>query len=197
VVFDRCDDAALRVVDSAIGAARGLGHNYLGTEHVLFALAEHRDLLPSAVVASMLPAADVIRSAIVSVIGESLRRDAEVLRTVGIDLEQVRSAVRRTFGEEAIARLARRGVHQPWQPWRRPSRRCTSLLAGNLTVATRLKRAFEIAGRHAERRPARQIDPACLLLGVVEVEGALANRLLFENGVDPDDIREVLVSRQS
>jgi Clp amino terminal domain, pathogenicity island component len=71
------------------------------------------------------------------------------------------------------------------------------MLAGNLTVATRLKRAFEIAGRHAERRPARQIDPACLLLGVVEVEGALANRLLFENGVDPDDIREVLVSRQS
>jgi hypothetical protein len=195
-VFERCDDAALRVVDSAIGAARGLGHNYLGTEHVLFALAEHRDLLPSRV-ASMLPAADVIRSAIVSVIGESLRRDAEVLRTVGIDLEEVRSAVRRTFGEEAIARLAQRGVHQPWQPWRRPSRRCTSLLAGNLTVATRLKRAFEIASRHAERRPARQIDPACLLLGVVEVEGALANRLLFENGVDPDDIREVLVSRQS
>jgi ATP-dependent Clp protease ATP-binding subunit ClpA len=196
VVFERCDDAALRVVDSAIGAARGLGHNYLGTEHVLFVMAKHRGLLPSAV-ASMLPTANVIESAIVSVIGEPFRRDAQVLRTVGIDLEQVRSAVRRTFGEEAIAQLARREVHQPWQPWRRPSRRCTSLLAGNLTVATRLKQAFEIADRHAERRPERRIDPACLLLGIVEVEEALANRLLLENGVDPDDIREALISRQS
>jgi hypothetical protein len=64
-------------------------------------------------------------------------------------------------------------------------------------VATRLKEAFEIADRHAERRPERRIDPACLLLGIVEVEEALANRLLLENGVDPDDIREALISRQS
>lgn len=61
----------------------------------------------------------------------------------------------------------------------------TALLAGNLTVATRLKQAFEIAARHAERRPQRRIDRACLLLGIVEVEDALANRLLYDNGVDP------------
>jgi hypothetical protein len=95
-VFDRCDDAALQVVHSAIDSARGLGHNYLGTEHLLFALAGHRDLLPAGV-ASMLPAANAVRSAMVSVVGEPVRRDAEALRTVGIDLEEVRSAVRRTL----------------------------------------------------------------------------------------------------
>jgi ATP-dependent Clp protease ATP-binding subunit ClpA len=196
VVFDRCDDAALEVVHSAIASARGLGHNYLGTEHLLFGLAEHRDLLPAGV-ASMLPAADIVRSAMVSVLGEPVRRDAEALRTVGIDLEEVRSAVRRTFGEEAIARLARRRRYRAWQPWRQPSRRCRSLLAENLALAPRVKQVFEIASRQAERRAQPRIDPAGLLCGIVEVEDALANRLLRNNGVDPDDIRNALLRDRS
>jgi ATP-dependent Clp protease ATP-binding subunit ClpA len=196
VVFDRCDDAALQVVHSAIDSARGLGHNYLGTEHLLFALAEHRDLL-SAEVASMLPTTNAVRSAMVSVVGEPVRRDAEALRTVGIDLEEVRSAVRRTFGEEAIARLARRRSHQAWPPWRQRSRRCTSLLAQNITMAPRVKQAFEIASRHAERRAQPRIDPISLLFGIVDLEDALANRLLRENGVDPDHIRTIVSDGRS
>jgi len=192
VVFDRCDEATLQVVSSSIAAARGLGHNYFGTEHLLYGLAKHRNLLPARV-GSMLPAADVVESTIISIIGRPVRGDAEALRTVGIDLEEVRSAVRRTFGDEAIARLARRKCHQRWQPWRRSTGRCTSLLAQNLTMAPRLKQAFEIAHRHAERGAQRRIDPACLLLGIVEVQDALANHLLRDNGVDPDNIRNVLV----
>ena len=190
-MFDRFDDGALQVVHSAIASARGLGHNYLGTEHLLFGLAKHRDLLPDGV-RLMLPAAETLRSAMVSVVGEPVRRDAEALRTVGIDLEEVRSAVRRTFGEEAIARLARRRSHRAWPPWRQPSRRCTSLLAENLTMAPRVKQAFEIASRHAERRAQPRIDPTSLLFGIVDLEDALANHLLRENGVDLDNIRTVL-----
>jgi ATP-dependent Clp protease ATP-binding subunit ClpA len=192
-MFDRCDATTGEIVDAAIRAAHELGHNYLGTEHLLLALAQRRHLLPGAV-ARLLPDAGVVRSGIVSLIGEPLRQDSELLRSLGVDLEQVRNAVRRTFGDEAIERLGRRRVHQPWQPWLRPSRRCTTLLAGSMTVARRAKVAFERAGREADRRGRPAIDPASLLLGIVEVEDALANRLLRDNGIDPEQIRGMLVS---
>jgi ATP-dependent Clp protease ATP-binding subunit ClpA len=192
-VFDRCDPETRGIVDTAISSAGELGHNYIGTEHLLLALSERRHVLPDAV-ASLLPAASAVRSGISSVIGEPLRRDSELLRSIGVDLEQVRTAVRRTFGDEAIERLGRRRIQQPWQPWRRPSRRCTSLLGGTMTVARRVKEAFERASREADRRGRCLIEPATLLLGVVEVEDALANRLLRDNGIDPDEIRGILIA---
>jgi ATP-dependent Clp protease ATP-binding subunit ClpA len=193
-VFDRCDAETMRVVDAAIRVARELGHSYIGTEHLLLAFSEHREVLPEHA-ARLLPTASTVRSGISAVIGEPLQRDTELLRSIGVDLEEVRSAVRRTFGDDAVDRLRRRGVHQPWQPWRRPSRRCTSLLArtGTMTVSRRVKQAFERATREADRRGLSLIEPSVLLLGVVEVEDALANRLLRANGIDPFEIRGLLV----
>ena len=123
-------------------------------------------------------------------------RDAELLKTLGIDLDEVRSAVRQTFGDDAIERL-RAPVHQPWQPWRRPSRRCVSLLAGGTGVVPRVKQAFEHARRDVDRRQRPAIDPAGLLLGMVEVEDALSNRLLRHAGIDPSDLRRALLDAAS
>ncbi|HKY74987.1 MAG TPA: hypothetical protein VJS45_02520 [Acidimicrobiia bacterium] len=80
---------------------------------------------------------------------------------------------------------SRKPVHQPWQPWRRPNRRCRSLLAGSITIAPRLKEALERAAVHAERRNPGVIDPATLLLGTLEVTGAWSNRVLRRTGLDP------------
>lgn len=107
-------------------------------------------------------------------------------------LDQVRSAVRQNFGDDAVDRLGRR-VHQPWQPWRRPSRRCMSLLAGGMGVAPRVEQAFEHAHRGADRRQRQAIDPTGLMLGMVEVEDALANWLLRNAGIDPSEVRRVLL----
>lgn len=188
-VFDHCDANTRTIIDAALEEARRLGHNYLGTEHLLVAFAQHRHLLPEPV-GSLLPDGAAVRSALSAVLGRPPRRDAELLRTVGVDLDAVRSAVRRTFGDEAIERLGR-PVHQPWQPWRRPSRRCTSLLAGTTSVAPRVKQALERARQDADRRR-RPIDPAAVLGGMIDVEDALSNRLLRETGVDPDDLRRRL-----
>ena len=181
-MFDHCDANTMTVVDTAFEQARNFGHNYMGTEHLLLALVLHRDLLPEPV-GALLPDADVLTSKLLTYLGEPPRpRDAELLKVVGIDLDAVRAAVRRTFGSDALDRLGRRRVHQPWQPWRRPSRRCTSLLAGSMGVAPRVKQAFE----HARGRA--QIDliaPVTLLVGMVDVECALSNRLLRDVGIDP------------
>jgi ATP-dependent Clp protease ATP-binding subunit ClpA len=158
---------------------------------VLLALAQRRDLLPSEVTA-LLPDADAIEAALASFFDQPPRPHAELLKVVGIDLEQVRSAVRQTFGDSALEDLGRRHVHQPWQPWRRPRRRCMSILAGSMSIAPRLKRAFEGARQHADRRSLSAIDPATLMLGVVEVEDALANRILRDLGVDLEELRRSL-----
>jgi ATP-dependent Clp protease ATP-binding subunit ClpA len=189
-VFERCDQNTIAVFDTAVAEARRFGHNYLGTEHLLLALIHHRGRLPGPV-AELLPGdATVVIAALEDLLGGP--RDAELLKTLGIDLDEVRSAVRRTFGDDAVDRL-RRPVRQPWQPWRRPSRRCMSLLAGGMGVAPRVKQSFEHARHDADRRHRAAIDPAGLLLGMVEVEDAMSNQLVRQAGIDPSEVRRVLL----
>jgi len=191
-VFERCDENTMAVFNTALAEARRLDHGDVGTEHLLLALMRHREFLPEAVAALLPPDADVVTAALEGVLDGPPPRDAELLKTLGIDLDEVRSAVRQTFGDDAIERL-RRPVYQPWQPWRRPSRRCMSLLGGGMGVAPRVKQAFEHARRDADQRQRPAIDPACLLLGMVEVEDALSNRLLRDAGIDPSEVRRVLL----
>jgi hypothetical protein len=193
-VFDCCDENTRLVVDAALDESRGRDHNWLGTEHLLLGFARRRDLLPDDVV-DLLPDAESVAGALAAAAGPG-RRDAELLKAVGIDLDEVRSAVRQTFGDEAVQRL-RRPVHQPWQPWRRPSRRCTSLLVGERRVAPRVKQALERARQHADRRRLPEIDPVALLLGMVEVEDAMSNQLLRDLGVEPAMLRVVLARHAS
>jgi ATP-dependent Clp protease ATP-binding subunit ClpA len=58
-----------------------------------------------------------------------------------------------------------------------------SVLAGHQGVAPRLKEALDRAATDAAKRHRSLVDPAALLLGVVEVQDALANRLLADLGV--------------
>ncbi len=191
-MFDHCDSDTLTVINSAVEEAAGLGHDYLGTEHLLLALVQQRDLLPKDVVGLLPGAPGAVRTAIARKMGSLPYCDAQLLRSVGIDLAEVRAAVRQTFGDEALTRLGRRRPHRPWRPWRRPIRRCTSLLAGTTSVAPRLKESLERARHDAHRRQRSAIDPAALLLGMVEVDDAMANRLLREAGHDPCAIRRAL-----
>lgn len=193
-MFDRCDADATTVVETALEEARRLGHDYLGTEHLLLALGRHRELLPEPV-RVMLPKDAAIVSAAVDTLGAAPAiPDVELLKVVGIDLDEVRSAVRQTFGADALDQLGQRRVRQPWQPWRRPTRRCTSLLAGAVSVAPRLKQALERGMLDAARRQRDALDPAALLLGMLETEGALSNEMLRRTGVHPDRLHQLLLS---
>lgn len=190
-MFDRCDADTTAVVDLAVGEARRLGHDWIGTEHILIALGQRRDLLPEGA-ARLLPGAAEIRAALARLVAAPPPSPGpELLKTVGVDLDQVRAAVRRTFGDEVLERLSRRRVHQPWQPWRRPSRRCTHLLGGGMSMAPRVKQAFDRAHQEA-RRTRTVITPGLLLIGMIEVEDGLSNRLLRDLDVDPELLRQAL-----
>jgi ATP-dependent Clp protease ATP-binding subunit ClpA len=194
-VFDRCDADTVAVIDLAIDEARRLGHDWIGTEHLLVAFRRRHDVLPEAA-SRLLPETTALRAALNQLVAAPPRSGApELLRAVGVDLDQVRAAVRRTFRDEALERLSRRRVHQPWQPWRRPSRRCTHLLSGRtMGVAPRLKQAFERAHQETTGRRETQIAPRILLIGMIDVEDSLSNRLLRDLGVDPGLLRHALLS---
>ena len=81
-MIDRYDEGTRVVVDAAVVEARRLGHRWVGTEHLLLALAARSDTLPSAV-AGLLPTAGAIRAGLTAIAGP-VGRDAELLRTVGI-----------------------------------------------------------------------------------------------------------------
>ena len=61
-----------------------------------------------------------------------------------------------------------------------------------MSIAPRLKQALEQALRDATRRGRSLIEPTDVLLGIVTVEGAVANELLRTLGVDPENIRSSL-----
>jgi ATP-dependent Clp protease ATP-binding subunit ClpA len=187
----------MTVIKTAIGEARALGHNHVGTEHVLVALVQHRDLLPAEVAGLLRVDVGAARAVLETELDGPPLRDAELLASLGVDLEAVRAAVRRSFGLDALERLARRRVRQPWQPWRRASRRCVSILANGSAATPRFKRALEHALAEARRRQRPAIDPASLLLGLVDDESAQSHRLLQDLGVAPSDVRAAILRAAS
>ena len=60
-----------------------------------------------------------------------------------------------------------------------------------MSAARQFKEAFERARRDSDRRHRDLIDPVTLLIGMIDVEDAMSNRLLRDTGVDPDVVRQV------
>jgi ATP-dependent Clp protease ATP-binding subunit ClpA len=191
-VFDRFDQDSLQVFDTAVAEAHHLDHHWVGTEHLLLALVQTPDLLPPTV-AELLPPVAEVQATLDAQLHHPPAPDAELLATLGIDLVAVRTTVRETFGADAVDSVTQRRVHQPWQPWRRPSRRCRSLLGGQVSVSPRAKEAFAHAAQGASGQGRTEIDPTGLLLGILEVEGARATSLLLASGAEPADIRRALI----
>lgn len=81
-MFETCSDETMRIGDTPVSAARDLGHNYIGTEHLLLAFALRSDVLPPTV-ATRLPGVEVILSGIAGLIGAPGRRDGDLLRSIG------------------------------------------------------------------------------------------------------------------
>ncbi len=166
-MIDRLTEGARRVLDLAQEEASGFGHRYVGPEHVVLGVL--RDATSAA--AGVLRArrlgleaarAELGRLAERGVVASPAPSDAELLGTLGIDLDAVRQSTERTFGSQAVAeatreatRARRRGVGRvAWSP-----------LCGSPFLA---KRAVGLASRQARALGATRIGPELLLLGVLD-----------------------------
>jgi Clp amino terminal domain, pathogenicity island component len=144
MMFERFTDTARQVVVQAQHSARRLGHNYIGCEHLLLAVAATSE--PAGVVLrdqGLTP--DRIEAEIVRTVGRGhaaghgLRPgkhgqamipadplgglDREALAAIGIDLDVVRARIEAAFGPDALSRavLAHRRGAQGRPRGRRPA----------------------------------------------------------------------------
>lgn len=145
----------------AVGAeeARRLGHNYVGTEHVLLVLIRDREGGATTVLRQLGVSADAVEEELSPCLGGLAPRiDPEALAALGIDFETVRERLEQSFGPGALEETR----------------------AGCLGIAPRLKMAFAYALDYAGDGP---LADEHVLLGMLSVPDSLAAHALTKLGV--------------
>jgi ATP-dependent Clp protease ATP-binding subunit ClpA len=166
-IFGRFTEQAHRVLDLAQEEAERVGHRYLGPEHVLLGLlAEGRS---GAALALRATGVDLVaaRAALARLAGQGVvpsprPSDAELLSSLGIDLDAVRRDTEQAFGVQAVGEATWRVTRRRW--WR-GARVVWTPLCGPPFVA---KRAVQLASEQAHALGHREVRPEHLLLGVLQ-----------------------------
>jgi ATP-dependent Clp protease ATP-binding subunit ClpA len=163
-MFNRFTSDSRAVVERAHDEAAALGHDYIGTEHLLLAIAS-RGGLPAAL--------GLEHGALQAAVRDFSRDiDADALAAIGIDLDAVRRAIEESFGPDALSRARRRG-HARFCP--------------------KAKRALELSLREALALGDRHIGPAHILLGLVHDPDCGAVRALTSCGTTPGTVRRAVL----
>jgi|tagenome__1003787_1003787.scaffolds.fasta_scaffold20931958_3 ATP-dependent Clp protease ATP-binding subunit ClpA len=171
-MFERFAQSARDVVAGAQDEARGLGHGYIGCEHLLIATAATHGAARAALLATG-ATPESLRAAAGDVVGRG-GPDADALATLGIDLAEVRRRVESAFGPGALERPRgkRCGDRMPFTP--------------------RSKQALERSLRAAVAHGDREIRPEHILLGILDTPGNAGTKVLERLGVTPDRVRSEL-----
>ena len=199
-MFERFTADARAVVVAAQEEARLLGHDFIGTEHVLLALLAHPDSPVSRALAGDGVDAEFVRADIVRRVGsrppdlsggpdtDRDREDAEALKAIGIDLDQVRRAIETNFGAGSL-RLPREDA-----PRKRGLFGRFYAGAGHRPFTNRNKKVLELALREALRLDQKFLAPEHIMLGLLREGHGLAVQILREKGVDQSRLREELTA---
>ena len=197
-MFERFTDPARKAVVLAQEEARDLNHNYLGTEHLLLGvLREGAGAAPRALRRLGIELAEV-RSDVVRIVGRGSPaarwdEDADALRTIGIDLDEVRRRVEETFGPRALEE------QRPRSRRRRRARDCApmpfgALAPGRLPLTPRAKKVMALALREATALRHGSIGPEHLLLAIVREGEGLAMQILTARGASPARLRAAVAA---
>jgi Clp amino terminal domain, pathogenicity island component len=157
---------ASRVLALAGAEAEGFGHRYLGPEHLVLGVLRGDDAGAGRVLRSFGVTLESARAGLGRLAGRGVvpgprPSDAELLGSLGIDLDTIRRATEQTFGGKAVGwaireatRARRRGVGRvPRTPLRDPP-----MLIGQALVH---------AGEQARATGMSEVGPELLLWGVV------------------------------
>jgi ATP-dependent Clp protease ATP-binding subunit ClpA len=179
-MFERFTPEARRIVACGVEIAQQLEHDFLGTEHLLIALAgTGPNVATRALIASGFDPARA-REDLERIVGscqaEFGEADAAALRSIGVDLAEVRRRIEASFGPGALERRRR------WHG-RRRTRVC------GLPFMPKAKQALELALREAIRLGQRWIGPEHVLLGLLRLD-ATSTQLIRAQGIDPRSLRE-------
>ena len=176
-MFERFTAQARSVVVRAQEDARELGQLSIGTALILLGVAQATDTIGGRVLHALGIGEDEIRD---DIRRASERRDPafseqdqDALRSVGIDLDEVRRSVEETFGPGALDHG--RGS------------------LGHIPFTRGAKKSLELSLREAIALGHRHIGTEHLLLGLVQDERSSAARMLAARGVDADRLCEAVM----
>jgi len=174
-VFERFTKDARTVVVGAQEHARTFGHARVDSTHLLLAVADGGSA-GARVLTALGVHADELREAVRERPDPEAFSDEEAaaLRSVGIDLEEIRRSVDLAFGSGALDRPPRRGTR----------------LTGHIPFTREAKRSLELSLREAIRLRQRHIGTEHLLLGMVRDDRSGAAVLLARRGVTPHGVRQ-------
>ena len=182
-MFERFTQQARAVVVGAQEQSRRLGHDHIGTEHLLLGL-----LVPAAgPTAALLRDAGVDEQALRGAVRRPAPRppltaeDADALAAIGIDVERILHRLGQPVdGDDSSPRGRRRGL------WRRTARE-------HRPFTRRAKKVLELSLREAIQLKHRQIGTEHLLLGLLREGQGLGVTVLAQQGVDLVALRDATV----
>lgn len=180
-MFERFTSSAKDAVVRAQHEARGLGHPRITSGHVLLAIADRGQSIGARVLADLGFDTPTGRAALGrSVVGAARvldDEDADALRTLGIDLDDVRSAAESSFGPGALER-----AHERWH------------CRGHIPLTPESKKALQLALREAIQLGDRHIGTEHLLLGVLRDRWSSAKSLLVDQRIRVEDVRKAVAA---
>jgi len=186
-MYEKFTFQARRVVVHAQEEARAMGHRFIGTEHLLLGML-HDD---SGTAATVLAAEGLrpegvrtrIRRLLAGEDGGLEEGDAEALRSIGIDLDSVRTRVERTFGPGALDPP----VPEPKHGFLRRS----GPRSGHIPFSGRAKTVLDLAVRESSG----PVGSEHLLLGLLREGQGLAAKVLVDAGLDLAELRRRVIDR--
>ena len=178
-MLERFREEARQAVIGAQQEARVLGHDRIGTEHLLLSLLRQPGTVAARILTRHGLEHDQVGDAVARLLATepSERLDAEALETIGIDLDAIREKVEATFGPGALDRRPRSRRDRPWR------------LGGHIPFSARAKKVLELSLREAIALKHDHIGDGHILLGLIREGEGLAARVLTDAGLDFDALR--------
>ena len=188
-MFERFTPDSRQAVVDAQTFARRLGHSWIGTEHLLFALAlspgrtgeflRERDVTPQHVEQEFL-----------RLIGSGhgdLDRDA--LAAIGIDLDTVQERIEAAFGPGALSSCAPRRRH-----WPRSRHEYHGPVTGHIPFTKRSKKCLELTLGEARAAHSSSIGADHLAAALFSMSDGVPPLILAAIGVSGPDLRMEILS---
>jgi ATP-dependent Clp protease ATP-binding subunit ClpA len=177
-VFERFTKPARESVVQAQGAARRLGDDHIGVEHLLLGLLAEEQGGAASALAELGVTAEAVERELAAkrLPGRLGPAEAQALESIGIDLEVIRRRVEESFGAGALDRGA-------------PRRR------GHLPFTRDAKKALELGLREAIALRHKEIGSEHLLLGLTRAAGESAAGVLRALQAPPEAVRATVLAK--
>jgi ATP-dependent Clp protease ATP-binding subunit ClpA len=176
-VYDRFTELTKRAMVGARDAATALGHDFIGTEHLLLGLAQTAGVASEALRAHGVELGQLRDETVRGLAAHGItatrgQAAKDALSSLGIDLTEIRRRANENFGPDAFK-------------YPRPA------------FSVEAKKAVQASLHQAIDLGHQRIDTEHLLLGVLAESNGVPIRVLATLGVDAEALRQSLLERAS